>query len=165
VGANDYEFVTRWRIPGTLQEVSDILEDVEALPRWWSPVYLSVKVLEPGGKAGRGRRVALLTRGRLPYTLRWTSRMVESHSPEGYVLEASGDLVGRGEWILRQDGGLVDVIYEWRVHANKPILRALSFLLKPLFSWNHRWAMARGEECLLQELARRRGLRATAGAS
>jgi len=27
--------------------------------------------------------------------------------------------------------------------------------LKPIFEANHRWAMARGEECLVRELARR----------
>jgi hypothetical protein len=32
-------------------------------------------------------------------------------------------------------------------------LRYLSFLFKPFFSANHRWAMARGEESLRRELA------------
>jgi hypothetical protein len=40
--------------------------------------------------------------------------------------------------------------------AEKPIVRRLSFLLKPLFERNHRWAMARGEESLKLELLRRR---------
>ena len=160
VGANEYQFVTRWRVRGTAREVSDILEDVESLPRWWPSVYLDVKVLDPGrGERHLGRRVELHTRGRLPYTLRWSFRTVESRPPEGFVLEADGDLVGRGEWILRQDGDEVEVTYDWRIRADKPLLRALSFALRPLFAWNHRWAMARGEECLRAELVRRRGER------
>ncbi|HVE87355.1 MAG TPA: SRPBCC family protein [Myxococcales bacterium] len=166
MGANEYEFITRWRVRGTAQEVSDILEDAESLPRWWPSVYLDVKVLNPERGSGVGRRVELHTRGWLPYTLRWSFRIVESRPPEGFVLEADGDFVGRGEWTLRQDGEQVDVIYDWRIRADKPLLRWLSFALKPLFAWNHRWAMARGEESLRAELVRRRNAAAvTAGAS
>ena len=165
MSAHEYQFFTRWRFRGTAQEVSDILEDVESLPRWWPSVYLDVKVLDPGREGGLGRRVELHTRGRLPYTLRWAFRVVERRPPEGFVLEADGDFVGRGEWVLHQDGDEVDVSYDWRIRADKPLLRRLSFLLKPLFSWNHRWAMKQGESSLRAELARRRHAPATAGAS
>ena len=57
----------------------------------------------------------------------------------------------------------MDVTYDWRLRAEKPLLRSLSFLLKPLFEANHRWAMAQGEESLRLELARRRAT-TTAGA-
>ena len=51
----------------------------------------------------------------------------------------------------------MNITYDWRIRAEKPLLRYLSFLLKPVFSANHRWAMARGEESLKAELARRAG--------
>jgi hypothetical protein len=51
---------------------------------------------------------------------------------------------------------LVDIAFDWRIHAEKPLLKRLSFVFKPIFEANHRWAMARGEECLVRELARRR---------
>lgn len=54
-----------------------------------------------------------------------------------------------------QDGAFVDISYDWRISAEKPLLRRLSFLLKPIFAANHRWAMARGEESLVLELRRR----------
>ena len=59
---------------------------------------------------------------------------------------ASGDFEGVGVWTFAQDGQSVAVMYDWRIRAEKPILRTLSFLLKPVFSANHRWAMARGED-------------------
>ena len=46
--------------------------------------------------------------------------------------------------------------YVWTVQARKPLIRSLSFLLKPVFEANHRWAMARGEEGLTRELLLRR---------
>ena len=59
-------------------------------------------------------------------------------------------------WTFEQDGAFVDITYDWRLRAEKPLLRNLSFLMKPLFEANHRWAMAQGEESLRLELARRR---------
>ena len=49
------------------------------------------------------------------------------------------------------------IIYDWRITAEKPLLRLFSPILKPIFGANHRWAMARGEESLRIELARRHG--------
>lgn len=155
MNSSDYHFVTRWRVPGTVEEVADVLADAEGLARWWPSVYLEVEELKPGDEDGIGKEVALHTKGWLPYTLRWRFRVTESNYPHGFALEAWGDFVGRGEWTLAQDGEWVDVVYDWRVQAEKPLLRRLSFLLRPLFAANHHWAMARGEESLRLELARR----------
>jgi hypothetical protein len=130
------------------------LKAADELPRWWPSVYLDVKVLEPGDKDGIGKVVSLHTKGWLPYTLRWQFRVTESRYPHGFSLEAWGDFNGRGIWTLEQDGPNVNVTYDWKIRADKPLLSALSFLFKPIFSANHRWAMTRGEESLKIELAR-----------
>jgi hypothetical protein len=152
---NDYVFVTRWRVQASIEEVSAILDDAADLPRWWPAVYLDVRVVEPGDDRGIGRVVELFTKGWLPYTLRWRFRVTENRRPHGFSLEASGDLAGQGVWTLTQDGAYAEVVYDWRVRADKPLLRHLSFILKPIFAANHRWAMARGEESLKRELVRR----------
>jgi hypothetical protein len=103
-----------------------------------------------------GRRVKLHTKGWLPYTLQWEFEVVEDRYPNGFTLVANGDFDGRGEWTFEQGGRFVNITYDWRLRAEKPLLRNLSFLMKPLFEANHRWAMARGEESLKLELARRR---------
>ncbi len=102
--------------------------------------------------------VALSARGPLPYTLRWRLRSVSSEPPHRYVLESSGDLVGRGIWTLEQDGRLTKLTYDWEVRTEKALLRYLSFLLRPIFSLNHDWVMRQGEESLRRELARRRAV-------
>jgi len=157
MSANDYHFVTLWRVQSTVEEVSDVLGNAVDLTRWWPSVYLAVKELEPGGKDGVGRVVELHTKGWLPYTLHWYFRLTESRRPYGFSIEAWGDFEGRGRWTFAQNGNLVEITYDWRIRAEKPLLRYLSFLLKPIFSANHRWAMARGEESLRAELARRAG--------
>lgn len=155
MASNDYQFITHWRVQSTIQETSDILRQAEALPRWWPAVYLEVKVLEPGDADGVGEVVDLYTKGWLPYTLRWQFRVTEAHHPYGFALEAWGDFIGRGVWSFEQDGEFVNITYDWRIRAEKGLLRSLSFLLKPFFAANHKWAMERGEESLKLELARR----------
>ena len=156
MASNDYHFVTRWRLPGPVEEVSEVIGDAEGLTRWWPSVYLEVAVLEPGDAEGVGKVVELFTKGWLPYTLRWRFRVTEARRPHGFSLEAWGDFVGSGIWTFEPDGDRVIVGYDWRIRADKPLLRTLSFVLKPLFAANHRWAMARGEESLKLELERRR---------
>jgi hypothetical protein len=156
VPAADYRFVTFWRVPATPGEVSAILEDFPGLTRWWPSVYLEADVVEPGDENGIGKAVRLHTKGRLPYTLRWTLRVLESRRPYGFTIGAEGDLTGRGIWTLKPDGIWTAVTFDWTVRADKPMLRWLSPLLRPLFAANHGWAMARGEESLRLEIARRR---------
>jgi hypothetical protein len=154
--AADYAFVTVWRVAGTVAEVCDVLADGTSLPRWWPAVYLAVDVLDEGDAAGRGAELALFTTGWLPYTLRWTLRIEEPVTDTGFALSATGDLNGTGRWTFTQDGPEVEITYDWRVSASKPLLRRLSWLLRPVFVANHHWAMARGEESLGLELRRRR---------
>jgi hypothetical protein len=47
------------------------------------------------------------------------------------------------------------VHFDWRVNADKPILRVLTPVLKPLFRWSHDRAIARAQEDL-EPWARRR---------
>jgi glyoxylase-like metal-dependent hydrolase (beta-lactamase superfamily II) len=152
---NDYHFITHWRVQGTVEEVAEIIADARDLVRWWPAVYLDVHELEPGGEHGVGRVIDLYTKGWLPYTLRWQFRVVEVEPFKRIVLVATGDFVGRGIWTFAQDGAFVNITYDWKIRADKPLLRTFSFLLKPIFSANHRWAMRKGEESLRLELARR----------
>lgn len=151
---NNYHFITHWRVESTIDEVSTIIGDAPDLVRWWPSVYLEVKVLEPGDERGLGKVVSLYTKGWLPYTLRWSFRVTEVRN-DGFTLVAAGDFDGRGIWTFEQDGPQVNIIYDWKIKAEKPLLRYFSFIMKPLFSANHRWAMAKGEGSLKLEIARR----------
>lgn len=154
--ANEYHFVDRWRVRGDADEIAAIIEDGEGLPRWWPSTYLDVKTLEPGDREGVGKVMAFHAKGWLPYTLRWNFRVVEKDHPRRFALEAfGGDFEGFGLWTFEQDGAHVNVTFDWRIRSRKPLIRALSFALKPVFRFNHNWCMRRGEESLRLELARR----------
>jgi len=167
---NHYHFITRWRVEGTADQVYALISRPEDFPRWWPSVYLRVDEIAPGQESGLGRRVRLHTKGWLPYKLLWESCSREMARPHRLVLEASGDFNGRGIWTFEDiespangaaKGGVM-VTFDWELTADKPLLRYLSFLMKPVFRANHRWAMARGEESLKLELARRHASSPTA---
>ncbi|WP_428655675.1 SRPBCC family protein [Runella sp.] len=155
--SSNYHFITEWHIQATPEEIYRILEDVDSLAKWWPSVYLDVKVLERGQKGGVGKVVELYTKGWLPYTLRWKFRVMNTIFPKGFALEAFGDLAGKGIWTFIPERSGTKVIYDWQIEVEKPLLKKLSFLLKPLFSMNHGWAMKKGLESLELELRRRKG--------
>jgi hypothetical protein len=153
---NEYHFTTTWRVQGTTGEVADVLRNPLDLVRWWPAVYLSATEVEPPDDRGLHQRVRLHTKGWLPYTLRWDLVVTSSRYPDHFAIEASGDFVGHGIWTISQDGGSVNATYDWRIRAEKPLLRVLAPIMRPLLEANHRWAMRQGEESLKLELLRRR---------
>ncbi|MBC7775667.1 MAG: SRPBCC family protein [Phycisphaerae bacterium] len=155
--SSDYIFLTTWRVRASCEEVYRILEDVESLAEWWPAVYLDVKVREKGQPGGVGKLVELFTKGWLPYSLRWQFRVTAADFPRGFSLQALGDFVGTGVWEFRQDGEYCRATYDWRISAEKPLLKKLTWLLRSIFSANHEWAMRKGLESLELELRRRRG--------
>jgi len=152
----DYHFVSHWRVRATREEVADVMADSADLVKWWPAVWLDVTVVSEGGERGVGKVVDLWTKGWLPYTLRWRFTTVRNDGPDGFTVRAEGDFVGEGRWTFRQVGAYVDAEYDWRIAAEKPMLKRLTWLLRPAFSANHRWAMRQGERSLMLELERRR---------
>ena len=156
MASNEYHFITRWRVVATVEEVYDIISKPLEYVRWWPEVYLSARAEKKGRPDRVGDRLYLHTKGWLPYTLRWTAEVVEFVPPTRLEVRATGDFNGRGVWNLTNSGPSTSVRFDWHILAEKPLLRYLSFIAKPIFSWNHEWAMTRGRERFIQEIARRR---------
>ena len=85
MAANDYVSVTLWRVPGNVDRAYRVLVDIENYPRWWLEVYLRVEPLTPLRKT-IGDKVRLLTRGKLPYKIRWQSEIVQANPPHGFII-------------------------------------------------------------------------------
>jgi hypothetical protein len=153
-----FHVVSHWRVRGTCGEVADVLDDPLALVAWWPSVYLSADELTPPGSDHLGQRVAFVTQGWLPYTLRWQATVVERRYPTSAAFTVAGDFEGSGIWRFTQDGAFVDITFDWRVEIRRPLFRALAPVLRSLFEANHRWAMQQGETSLALELERRRAV-------
>lgn len=152
---NEYYMPTEWRVKGSIREIYEICSDFYDYQRWWPEVYLNIRKDRIDEETGN-QVYALLTRGKLPYKLRWNSCKTSEDAPRSVSLKASGDLAGRGTWSFEQDGEYVNVRFDWYVNAEKPVLKYMSWLMKPIFRSNHYWAMGKGLDSLKRELERRR---------
>lgn len=150
---NEYHFFTEWRFKASESEIRDILADATDLPRWWCAVYISAQRTQMGDANHIGETIRLHTKGYLPYTLKWDFTVTNANP---LTIQAKGDFVGRGIWTFEPQGDEVIVKYDWKIQAEKPLLKRLTFILRPIFSWNHHWAMEMGRQSIELELARRR---------
>ena len=150
-----YELVSHWRVPGDIDDVFIALTDGEAAMRWWPEAYRDLREVSPGDADGRGWIVDVVSRGALPYDLKWRLEIIEAVRPTLIRLKASGDMVGFGEWRIAQSGEYVDLAYTWRIGVGKAWMQRFEFLLKPFFKLNHDWVMRRGEAGLRREVDRR----------
>lgn len=149
----EFHFLTNWKVRGDVERVYDILIEPEDFANWWPEVYLKVDEIKPGNDYGVGRIVKLLTKGKLPYTLKWQAECIMVEKPNKIVIKARGDLEGRGVWDISQKGEFVEINYDWTVVANKSWMKLLSPVLKKVFELNHNWAMKKGEKGLKQKLS------------
>ena len=144
----EYRFVDRWFVPAPLEEVYDLVGDQLAYPRWWGDVFL--RVTGDSGPPRPGRRASILSRGFLPYKLRWNAELTEVERPRRLVMRLSGDFEGGGTWILEEAEGGTDATLDWRPVVEKPLVKHLTPVLRPLFRQSHVWAMRRGQQHVLE---------------
>lgn len=143
--ASEYVFIDEWDVSAPREAVFNALADASTYPQWWKPVYIDV---ETDGPPEVGRTSKQHFKGRLPYTLKTTSEIVRYEPPTEFEVSVVGDLTGRGVWTLSEAGGVVHIRFDWRVIADRPMLRYLTPVLRPVFRWNHNWSIKRAIEGL-----------------
>jgi uncharacterized protein YndB with AHSA1/START domain/mannose-6-phosphate isomerase-like protein (cupin superfamily) len=141
----EYAFLDAWDVAAPREVVFEALADARTYPRWWRPVYLGV---EADGPPAVGKESRQHFKGRLPYHLRTRSRIVRLEPPHVVAGEVDGDLRGRGVWTLTEIPGGTHVEFDWRVLADRRLLRILTPVLRPALRANHAWAIARAREGL-----------------
>jgi uncharacterized protein YndB with AHSA1/START domain len=144
--ASEYVFIDEWDVDAPQEAVFAALADASTYPDWWKPVYKTVLV---DGPPEVGRISKQCFKGRLPYELNTTSEIVRYEPPREFEVSVIGDLTGRGVWTLSETAdGRVHIHFDWRVIADRPLLRYLTPVLRPVFRWNHNWSVKRAIEGL-----------------
>jgi mannose-6-phosphate isomerase-like protein (cupin superfamily)/uncharacterized protein YndB with AHSA1/START domain len=143
--SREYVFVDEWDVAAPREAVFAALADARTYPRWWRPVYIDV---DADGEPEVGKVSRQHFKGRLPYHLRTRSTIVRLEPPHIVEGDVDGDLRGRGTWTLTEIPRGTHVRFDWRVHADRRLLRVLGPVLRPAFRWNHDWAIARAIEGL-----------------
>jgi mannose-6-phosphate isomerase-like protein (cupin superfamily)/uncharacterized protein YndB with AHSA1/START domain len=140
-----YLFVDQWDVAAPPTAVFHAIADARTYPHWWRPVYIDV---ESDGPAEIGKVSRQHFKGRLPYHLHTRSTITAMDAPRTITAEVEGDLRGTGTWTLTATDAGTHVRFDWQVHADRKLLRVLTPVLRPLFRWNHNWAIARAMEGL-----------------
>jgi uncharacterized protein YndB with AHSA1/START domain len=151
--AREYVFIDEWDVDAPHEAVFDALADARTYPDWWRPVYLAVS---SDGAPAVGRVSHQEFKGRLPYHLKTRSEIVRLEPPREFEVNVVGDLTGKGIWTLTPTERGVHIRFDWRVLADRPLLRYLTPILRPVFRWNHNWSIQRAIEGL-EPYARARG--------
>jgi hypothetical protein len=146
----EYRFLTVWRLPAPIEHVWQALVAADRYPEWW-PNVVRYRKLTPD-VSGVGAKAERVVRGRLPYSLRYTTTITRMDSPHVLAYDAAGDLNGDGRMVLRSDGDWTEVVIYWNVRTGSRWMNWLAPLLRPLFIWNHNEVMARGERGLTEWL-------------
>jgi uncharacterized protein YndB with AHSA1/START domain len=136
--AAEYVFIDEWDVEAPQEAVFDALADARTYPQWWTPVYRDVDADGPPAVGCASRQKF---KAKLPYTLSTVSTIVRLDRPRSFEVDVVGDLRGHGIWTLTPTDGKVHVQFDWRVHADRTLLRTLTPLLRPLFRWNHNAAI------------------------
>lgn len=154
--AKEYVFLHEWDVDAPQEAVFNALADARTYPDWWKPVYIEV---EGDCEPTMGCTTKQRFKGKLPYTLKTASEIVRYQPPETFEVKVVGDLTGRGVWTLtpNQDGS-VHIRFDWTVFADRPLLRVLTPIARPIFRWNHNWSAARAAEGLEPYARRKAGL-------
>jgi hypothetical protein len=152
-----FKFDEGWDIPdAAIEEVYDVLARGELLPQWWKGVYLEAERLTPGETPQVGAKLRAKVRGFLPFTLNFVVEAVELERPRKVAVRTYGDLDGAWRATLTQRGDDVHVALLFEVRIDRPGMRFLAPLLRPLFALNHYWTTPRGEKGLREYLQARR---------
>jgi uncharacterized protein YndB with AHSA1/START domain len=152
--ADHYALVSMWRVDAPVERVWQVLSDAESWPDWW-PFVEGVERILPGEPNGLHSVWRYTWKTMLPYKLRFELCITQVEAPSLVAAAVSGDLVGRGTCRIYREEPWTVVRYEWNVRTCRPWMRWVALLARPIFWWNHRMVMRRGETKLALRLARR----------
>lgn len=136
---NDYRFRNLWAVRATTSRVFDALVDLASYPAWWPDIRAVNRVDDDTAE--------VVCRSSLPYVLTFRLHRVEEDEAQGRMrVDMTGDLEGYVQGVVAEHstkGALLAI--SQRVVVNKPLLRALAPVARPLFEANHALMMWRGQ--------------------
>jgi uncharacterized protein YndB with AHSA1/START domain len=138
---SEYVFRTEWRLRAAPDAVYAALADVAAYPQWW-PQVVGARWLDDASGEIRCRSL-------LPYDLVFVARR-EVEDPDARVLlaELTGDLTGRSQWTVHEDGAGTLAVFDEEVDVRKRLVRLIGRLGRPALRFNHDAMMRAGEKGL-----------------
>jgi hypothetical protein len=146
-----YSFVTTWELKASLPSIWEAIYNSTDWSNWWQGV-VSVEEISVGDKNGIGTIRAYTWKSVLPYQLTFAIKLTEIEIHKKLSGIAFGELEGNGTWVFEEKNGVTKITYYWNVITNKSWMNYFSFILKPLFEYNHNIIMRWGATSLARKL-------------
>ncbi|MBO6756923.1 MAG: hypothetical protein JJ902_11405 [Roseibium sp.] len=146
-GVEEFRIKSCWDLCVPEQHVRTILNDPMSILDWWPAVFMHGEVLEQPDDTLVGFTARFHTKGFLPHTFQFVASIVEL-TASGIVIKTTGDFDGMGTILISECNGKSKVTVEWRVWVKHPYIQPFLRILKPVFVWNHLWAMRQGRKGL-----------------
>ncbi len=152
-----YPFVihSEWDFDATISELRSILEDPACMRQWWRRVFLHIEELHAGEADFRGFTARCHTKGFLPYSMQFQVR-IDSRQANSLHFKMQGDFEGEAFVRAEERNGSTRVFIAWMLAFRHPRLKYFAGVLKPVYVWNHLWAMRQGQKGLQKILQTRR---------
>lgn len=138
---------TIWQLDHPVDELRVVLRDPLAITQWWAPVFLHAETVDEGDSERAGYAMRCFTKGFLPHSFQFVAR-IANVDQDRLVIETEGDFDGVGTIALASTGPGTEAEVTWSVSVTQPYLRPFLKVFKPVFVWNHRWAMRQGQKGL-----------------
>jgi uncharacterized protein YndB with AHSA1/START domain len=148
-----YHFTTHWEFTEPREKVWQEISTPQNWPQWWS-CWKKVNQVGASSAIKVGSSVTNTVRGRLPYSLHFTTTITSLEPPHSMEIDSTGDLVGTGCWELEEEEGSTRVTYYWDVATTSRLFNALSRFkfVRSMIEDNHDYVMEQGYEGLRRRL-------------
>lgn len=134
---NFYSFRSTWTVDLPPESAYSLLREIGEYYKWWPEIKEMRQIDE--------RRIDIRARALLPYDLWFVGEPNEYPEECALELKMTGDLEGFSRFTIEADGSGSRLLFEEQVEANKPLLRRLALIARPLFVANHWLMMRRGQ--------------------
>lgn len=150
---NVFHFVTEWFFRAPIDKVWQQVTDVRSYPTKW-PIWKSAVFRGSERELQLGSVIDYVGRGPVPYSARFTFEITVFQPPRLMAYESSGDLVGKGRWVLQPHSGGTLVTSCWDVGTSIVLFDCLASLpfVKPIMRKHHDYVMAKGYRGFKAEL-------------
>lgn len=140
-----YFFVTHWFLESPIENVWQSLTDLTSYSAWW-PGVKKLTTSSPNGPMHAGMLYDWEVKSGLPYTLRFSTRIVKMRSPCYLQFRVDGELEGDCRYVLepRADGTAVTIYWDNRTPKTIMNLGAKLPFVRGLFAANHTALMDNG---------------------
>lgn len=146
-----YFFFTNWQLKSHVEEVWNAVYNSLEWPEWWNGVksVTEIRSNDPTGVNGIRRYT---WKSIMPYSLTFDLQLTEIELYKRLKGNATGDLVGTGEWFFIENDGITDIRYQWNIYTSINWMNRMAFLLKPFFTYSHNVVMHWGGVGLAKKL-------------